>query len=40
MAAIVWKLGLYIDPTFQSEAAVKTLTPVGAEVARWTGWSV
>jgi len=40
LAAITWKLGLLIDPTFKSSDAVKTLTPLGAEVARWGAWSV
>lgn len=40
MAAIVWKLALYIDPSFKSETAVRTLTPVGAEAARWGAWLV
>lgn len=40
MAAVVWKLGLRIDPAFKSDFAVQTLTPLGAEIARWSAWLV
>ena len=35
MAAVVWNIGLYIDPTFRDREVVKMLSPMGAEAARW-----
>ncbi|KAI1792372.1 fatty acid desaturase-domain-containing protein [Ganoderma leucocontextum] len=40
MAAVCWKLALYIDPTFRSRGAAKLLTPLGAAAARWACWTV
>ncbi|KAG6887660.1 hypothetical protein C0995_013685 [Termitomyces sp. Mi166 len=40
MAAVVWSLATAIDPYFKQTATRELLTPVGAEVARWTAWSI
>lgn len=38
MAAVAWSLATYIDPYFKQSAVAEILTPVGAEVARWSAW--
>ncbi|TFK53232.1 hypothetical protein OE88DRAFT_1626954 [Heliocybe sulcata] len=38
MAAVVWKLGLQIDPAFRHSRVTSALTATGAEVARWAAW--
>ncbi|CDO78053.1 hypothetical protein BN946_scf184616.g2 [Trametes cinnabarina] len=38
MAACCWEAALFIDPTFSSRVAVQRLSPLGAEMARWTCW--
>ncbi|EPQ51967.1 hypothetical protein GLOTRDRAFT_48276 [Gloeophyllum trabeum ATCC 11539] len=38
MAAIVWKIGLQIDPTFKRVDVLSLMTPVGAEAGRWLAW--
>ena len=40
LAAIAWKLALYIDPTFRNSYVAHHLTPLGAEAARWAAWLV
>ncbi|KAI0718558.1 fatty acid desaturase-domain-containing protein [Cerioporus squamosus] len=40
MAAVCWKLALYIDPSFKSPAAIRLLSPLGASIARWACWAV
>lgn len=39
-AGTAWTLASFIDPYFKSDAARETLTPVGAELARWASWGV
>ncbi|KZT66451.1 hypothetical protein DAEQUDRAFT_746561 [Daedalea quercina L-15889] len=38
MAAVAWKLASLIDPTFRRVSVTQSLTPFGAEVARWSAW--
>lgn len=40
MAAIVFKLGLYIDTVPAQTAIVSQTGPIGAEVLRWGLWAV
>ncbi|KAG6816649.1 hypothetical protein H0H87_004292 [Tephrocybe sp. NHM501043] len=40
MAAVAWSLATTIDPYFKQSATRELLTPIGAEVARWTAWGV
>lgn len=39
LAAAFWWAALRIDPFFKSAEVVSKLTPVGAEVARWSMWA-
>jgi len=38
--ATAWSLATTIDPLFKQSAMRETLTPIGAETARWTAWGV
>ncbi|KII91495.1 hypothetical protein PLICRDRAFT_89777 [Plicaturopsis crispa FD-325 SS-3] len=40
LAAVAFKLATFIDPHFKGAAVVEQLTPIGAEVARWSAWGV
>ncbi|KAL9713608.1 hypothetical protein Ac2012v2_003219 [Leucoagaricus gongylophorus] len=40
MATMAWLLATYIDPVFKSDFVIITLTPQGAEFARWCSWSI
>lgn len=40
MATMAWLLATYIDPVFKSDFVIITMTPQGAEFARWCSWSI
>jgi len=40
LATAVWSLATNIDPFFKQSVMRETLTPVGAETARWAAWGV
>lgn len=40
LGAAFWYLATFIDPFVKTESVRQTLTPVGAEVLRWSLWSV
>ncbi|KAG7095521.1 hypothetical protein E1B28_006259 [Marasmius oreades] len=40
LASVLWHLASYIDPIFKNPAVVQVLRPVGAELLRWSAWSV
>lgn len=40
LAAIAWSLASSIDPYFKSASARNLLTPMGAELFRWSAWCV
>jgi omega-6 fatty acid desaturase (delta-12 desaturase) len=40
LAAAFWYLATYIDPLGRNPSVVNALTPLGAEVFRWSLWGV
>ena len=40
LAAACWYAATYIDPYFKSPVVRDTITPLGAEIARWGAWCV
>lgn len=38
MAAVVWRLGMFIDPLCTDKAVTGVLGSIGSEVLRWSLW--